>query len=113
MKNKTTPIGRRIRNLGLAAVAAQAGCVTLIIVFSAMLLGLWLDAQFDQRGPFTFAVLILSVPVSLYAMIRIAVAAISRIDLPAPKEYPVDMADVPDQPSYEEPQDTSSESKEV
>ena len=98
---RQTPLGRRMRNLGLAAVAGQAGCITLIIVFSAMFLGLWLDAQFDQRGPFTFGLLLLSVPVSLYAMLRIALVAISKIDLPVQQN---------EEPSI---QDTSSGSKEV
>lgn len=77
---KKSEMRQRARNLGLAAVAGQAGCATLIIVFGALFLGLWLDSQFDQRGPCTFGVLILSVPVSLYAMLRIAMGAIRLIE---------------------------------
>jgi hypothetical protein len=70
---------RRFKNLGLAAIAGQAGCATLIIVFSALLVGLWLDAQLGRRGPCVFGLLILSVPLSLFIMLRIALGAINRI----------------------------------
>lgn len=76
----------RIKNLGLAAVAGQAGCATLIIVFAALLIGLWLDSQLQQRGPCTFGLLILSVPLSLWVMLRIALGAISRIVPQVPPE---------------------------
>ncbi|MBZ0296887.1 MAG: AtpZ/AtpI family protein [Anaerolineae bacterium] len=78
----------RIKNLGLAAIAAQAGCATLIIVFVALFAGLWLDAHFGQRGPFTFGLLILSVPFSLYLMLRIALGAINRLERQPPQERP-------------------------
>ncbi len=69
----------RVKNLSLAGVAGLAGCATLIIVFSALFIGLWLDSQLGQRGPCIFGMLILSVPVSLFAMLRIALGAINRI----------------------------------
>ncbi len=73
------PKPSRMKNLGLAAVAAQAGCATLIIVFLALFAGLWLDSRLGQRGPCTFGLLILSVPVSLFIMLRISLGAINRI----------------------------------
>ncbi len=82
-----TPVGTRLRNLSLAAVAAQAGCLTLVIVFAALFIGLWLDSRLDERGPFTFGLLCLSVPVSLYAMLRLSISAINRI-VPQPVEPP-------------------------
>ncbi len=80
MFDRKTPLRKRVKNLSFAALAAQAGCVTFLIVFGALLLGLWLDSQFGQRGPCTFGVIILSVPFSLYAMLRIALGAISLIE---------------------------------
>ncbi len=88
----------RIKNLGLAAVAAQAGCATLIIVFGALFIGLWVDSRMGMHGPFTFGFLILSVPFSLFIMLRIALGAINRI--------------VPQQPQETRP-DKVSESEEV
>lgn len=76
----------RVRNLALAAVAAQAGCATIIIIILALLIGLWLDAQFGVRGLFTIGVLILSVPLTLFIMLRIALGATKRI-IPQPEIY--------------------------
>jgi formate hydrogenlyase subunit 4 len=86
MRDHQTPLPRRVKNLGLAAIAGQAGCVTLLIVFVALFLGLWLDAQFEQSGLCTFGMLVLSVPFSLYAMLRLALSAINRIQIAAQSE---------------------------
>lgn len=85
-RGQQKPIQRRVKNLSLAAIAGQAGCWTLVIVFGALFLGLWLDSQFDQRGPCTFGMLIASIPFSLYVMLRIALGAISMIAFPANDE---------------------------
>lgn len=69
----------RVKNLSLAAVAGQAGCVTVMIVFAALLLGFWLDARLNQQGLCLFGTLVASVPVSLFMMLRIALGAIRRI----------------------------------
>jgi hypothetical protein len=76
----------RVRNLSLAAISAQAGCATLIIVFIALFAGLWLDSQLDQRGPCTVGLLMVSVPVSLYVMLRIALGAIQLIQIQPDKQ---------------------------
>lgn len=83
MRDDQSPIRQRVWNLSLAAVAAQAGCATLGIVFGALFLGLWLDNQFGQEGLCVFGVLVLSVPLSLFVMLRIALGAISLIQFPA------------------------------
>lgn len=82
MSEQKASAGRRARNLGLAAVAAQAGCWTILIVFVALFLGLWLDSLTGQRGLFVFGLVIISIPVSLMVMLRIALSAINRIDPP-------------------------------
>lgn len=69
----------RVFNLSVAAIGAQAGCTTIFIVFCALFLGLWLDSLLDQRGPCTFGLLILSIPVSLTAMLRVTLRAIERL----------------------------------
>ncbi len=74
-----TPVSTRIKNLTLAAIAGQAGCITLIIVLSALFIGLWFDSQLGQRGPCTAGMLIISVPFSLYAMLRLTLSALNRI----------------------------------
>lgn len=70
---------QRIRNLSLAAIAGQAGCWTVLIAFGALFVGLWLDSLLAQRGPCTIGMLILSVPFSLYVMLRISLSAINLI----------------------------------
>jgi hypothetical protein len=82
MEHKKTSATQRAKNLSLAAVAGQSGCATVIIVFTALFVGLWLDTRFNQRGLFTFGVLICSIPISLVVMLMIALNAIKRISPP-------------------------------
>ena len=72
----------RIKNLTFVTVAAQVGCITLVIIFLALFAGLWLDARTGRRGVFTVILLILSAPVSLFITLRIALNMVSRIQLP-------------------------------
>lgn len=72
----------RAANLAYASVAGQAGCFTIVLVFTALFIGLWLDNQIGVRGPFTVGLLLLSVPVSLIVMVRIALSAIKEIQPP-------------------------------
>lgn len=81
---------RRIRNLALAAVAAQAGCWVIVVVIIALLAGLWLDAQMGRRGPFTIGLVILSIPVSLFLVFRIVLRLIASIDPPTQDEQHTD-----------------------
>jgi predicted permease len=74
----------RIKNLGIAGISALTGCVSLIVVLGALFIGLWLDrVVFGQRGPATICTLVASVPVSLFLMIRIALALVQKIGPPA------------------------------
>lgn len=97
-KNQQTPNGepersaegtsnaRYFTNLALVGLAGQAGCVTLLIILAALLIGLWLDSMFGRRGPCTIGLLVLSVPFSLYAMLRVALTAIERVIPPPPQQ---------------------------
>jgi len=66
-------------NITLAAVAGQVGCLTTLIVFAALLGGLWLDNQFDTRPMFTVGLMIVSVPITLVLMFWIVRRATSRM----------------------------------
>jgi F0F1-type ATP synthase assembly protein I len=70
---------QRMLNLTLASVAAQAGCLTLVIVLAATFAGIWLDGRFHSRPWFTIGLLIASVPVSVLTMIYVTRLAISKI----------------------------------
>lgn len=66
-------------NLGLAGFAGQVGCVTLVIVFGALLGGLWLDRVLNVRPLFTIVLLLGSVPITIFIMIRLALGAVAKM----------------------------------
>jgi len=69
----------RFKNLGFAGVAALTGFVPLIVIIGALFIGLWLDSRIGRRGPATIVMLLLSTPVSLYVMTRIALSLVKHI----------------------------------
>jgi len=66
-------------NLTLAAVAGQVGCLTLVIIFGALLAGLWIDRSFETKPLFTILLMLASMPVTLYLMFRVVQGATNRI----------------------------------
>ena len=66
-------------NLTMAAVAGQVGCLTLVIIFGALIAGLWLDRSFATKPLFTILFMIASMPVTLYVMFRVVQCATNRI----------------------------------
>jgi hypothetical protein len=72
----------RFKNMTLAVVAGQVGCLSLVIVFVALFAGIWLDARFQVRGVFTVGLLLLSIPISLFFMVRIALGAVKNLTPP-------------------------------
>ena len=65
--------------IALAGLLGQVGCVTLIVVFAALGIGLWLDSQLDSRPVFTLILVLGSVPVTIYLMVRIVLTGMARI----------------------------------
>ena len=70
---------QRALNLVLASVAGQVGCLTLVIVFGALLGGVWLDNALKSKPLFTILLLIGSMPISLFVMYRVAMSAVAKI----------------------------------
>lgn len=68
-----------VYNLTMAAVASQVGCFTLVIVFGALIGGLWIDKTFATRPLFTILLLVASMPVTVFGMFKIVQGATSRI----------------------------------
>jgi len=66
-------------NLTMAAVAGQVGCLTLVIIFGALIAGLWLDRSFATKPLFTILFMLASMPVTLYLMFRVVRGATKRI----------------------------------
>ncbi|MBI3159019.1 MAG: AtpZ/AtpI family protein [Chloroflexi bacterium] len=73
-------------NMTLAAVVGQVGCLTVVIIVLALLAGLWLDNQLGTSPWFTLGLLLVSMPVSLVLMLRVARAATARMVLEQPKK---------------------------
>jgi len=65
--------------IALAGLLGQVGCVTLIVVFAALGIGLWLDSQLDSRPVFTLILVLGSVPVTIYLMVRIVLTGMAKI----------------------------------
>ena len=81
---------QKIFNMALAVVAGQGGCVTLIIILAAVLLGLWVDNVNGTKPWFTLMFLLVSVPVSLVAMFFVVRSAIGRIKTDPSTQKPVE-----------------------
>ncbi len=75
----------RVTNMVFAVAAGQAGCFSLVVVLLALFAGLWLDNHFQLKGPFTIGLLVLSVPLSLFVMVRVALGSISKLTPPPAK----------------------------
>ena len=50
-------------------IGVQAGCVSIIIVIAALVVGLFLDRTIGTKYIFTVGLLLVSIPVSLIAMV--------------------------------------------
>ena len=53
-------------------VISVTGCLGFAIAVFALFIGLWLDSLIGQRGPATICLLVLSVPLNLYVMVKVA-----------------------------------------
>ncbi|NOR81981.1 MAG: hypothetical protein GQ526_00625 [Ardenticatenales bacterium] len=76
--------------IALASTVSQVGCVTVVVVIGALLLGLWLDSLLGTRPLLTIAFVLASIPVSLYSVVRIAQSAASRVRYPEDEAPPQD-----------------------
>jgi len=81
MDRKVTP--DYVRNLALASMASQAGCLSVILIFLALFAGLFLDARLDTHPIFTIVLIVISIPVSLLAMIRLMLSSVAAMKLSA------------------------------
>lgn len=75
-----------VRNLALAGMVSQIGCVTVVIVIGALLAGLWVDKMMDARPLFTILFLLGSIPLSVVILVRIAFSTAAQLGAPPTKE---------------------------
>jgi len=58
-----------------STIGAQAGCISVGLVLVALVAGLALDQALNTKPIFVLGLLLLSIPVSLYAMVRSVLAS--------------------------------------
>ncbi|MFQ5625356.1 MAG: AtpZ/AtpI family protein [Methyloligellaceae bacterium] len=75
---------RRATNLAIAGLVGQVGCLTVIIIGAALVLGLWLDSRLDTKPFVTLVLLLGSVPVTLVVMFRVALSSARRLQTGSP-----------------------------
>jgi F0F1-type ATP synthase assembly protein I len=76
-------------NLSVAVViiVALGGFLVLALVMGILLLGLTLDRALNTRPLFTIGLMILSAPVSIFVMYRVAMSVISRTTFKAETKH--------------------------
>lgn len=65
--------------LWVTGLLGQVGCVTVAVILVALVVGLWLDQQLATKPLFTLTLLIGSVPVTIYIMVRIVLRGMARV----------------------------------
>jgi hypothetical protein len=71
--------GQQALGIAVAGLLGQVGCLTVIIIAAALAAGLWIDTQFDTRPVFTILLILGSVPVTIYLMVRLVLGGMARI----------------------------------
>ena len=78
--------GRGILNTLLIVMIGQVGCLTLIIIFASVLLGLWLDNMFGTKPVITLVLLFAGIPISVLVMLSVARRTLARLKDKAEKD---------------------------
>jgi hypothetical protein len=81
---------QRIKNLSIVGITGLAGCLIIVMVMIALLAGLWLDARAGVRGPFAIGLVVLSVPLTLFVVLRIVLRLVKLVELPPPNPQDTD-----------------------
>ena len=84
-------------SMALAGVMGIGGLITLGIVMVFLLGGLWLDRAMGTKPFFTLFLMIVSAPISIFVMYRVAMNSISKINPPV-KRTDADKESKDDQP---------------
>jgi len=67
------------KNLTFAGVAGFAGLITLLIVLASLLIGIWLDNLLGTDHGFTIGLILGSVPLTVFVMLKYVRWATGRI----------------------------------
>jgi F0F1-type ATP synthase assembly protein I len=60
--------------------------LTLVIIFAALLAGLWLDKILNSKPIFTIILILVSIPVTLFLTLRVVKAATAGFQQPVTKK---------------------------
>ena len=71
-----------------STIGVQAGCISVVLVILALVAGLLLDQWLNTKQLFVLGLLLLSIPVSLYAMVRSVLAASQSMREPSGSATP-------------------------
>jgi F0F1-type ATP synthase assembly protein I len=66
-------------SVSIASVGAQVGILTVLVIFVALFIGLWLDNTFHSKPTFTMLMVLGSIPVTLGLMFWVVKKATRRI----------------------------------
>lgn len=87
------PVSSSVHGLGLAILVIQTGCVSLFVIFAALFVGLWLDDWLGGAGLCVVGAVLISIPVSLYMMVRVALGIANRRRILVVEAVPNDSPD--------------------
>jgi F0F1-type ATP synthase assembly protein I len=73
-----------LSGLALASMVSQIGCLVIVLIAGTLLAGLWVDKLANTRPLFTIVLLLMSMPVSLFISVRMALSTAARL-APPPK----------------------------
>jgi len=76
---QSDPNRKNILNTVLIVMVGQVGCLTLLIILTAVFGGRWLDQQLGTKPYITITLLLAGIPLSIFSMLYFARKAISRI----------------------------------
>lgn len=82
LSDKSKPKSRKeLFNTALITITGSVGCLTVVILLGAVFGGMWLDGHFGTKPTWTIILLLISIPVSVIAMVFVARAIIKHIQL--------------------------------
>ncbi|MBN1316207.1 MAG: AtpZ/AtpI family protein [Anaerolineales bacterium] len=74
------PDRNKVVGIALASTVSQVGCVTVVIIIGALLVGLWLDNLMNTKPILTIVFILVSIPVSLFSIVRISLSAAKQLN---------------------------------
>jgi F0F1-type ATP synthase assembly protein I len=70
---------RLLSEAQVAGLTAQSGCLVVGVVLAAVVIGIWLDRALNTRPVITLALVLGSLPVTIFLLYRIAMQAVSAV----------------------------------